>query len=69
MTVFVDTSALFAVLDADDRYHARARELWEQLIATAEELVCTNYVLIETFMFWGNAIKVSLKPSFVRETP
>jgi len=49
VTVFVDTSALFAVLDADDRYHPRARELWEELIAIAEDLVCTNYVLIETF--------------------
>lgn len=45
----MDTSALFAVLDADDRYHARARELWEELIAIAEDLVCTNYVLIESF--------------------
>ena len=40
---------MFAVLDADDRYYPRARELWEQLIAISEDLVCTNYVLIETF--------------------
>ena len=49
MTVFVDTSAFFAVLDADDLYHVRARELFEKLIAIAEQLVSTNYVLIETF--------------------
>lgn len=49
MTVFVDTSALFAVLDADDRFHAEAGELWEQLIVSAHEMVCTNYVLVESF--------------------
>ena len=49
MTVFVDTSALFAVLDADDRFHAEAGELWEQLIVSAQEMVCTNYALVESF--------------------
>jgi len=47
VSVFLDTSALFAVLDADDPYHARARELWEGLINRDEDLVCTNYVLVE----------------------
>ena len=49
MTVFLDTSAIFAVLDADDLYHAQASDLWEKLINRAEELVCSNYVLVETF--------------------
>ena len=49
MSVFLDTSALFAVLDADDRYHAGADKVWRELIAGNEELVSTNYVLVETF--------------------
>ena len=49
MSVFLDTSALFAVLDADDRYHAGADEVWRELIAGTEDLVSTNYVLVETF--------------------
>ena len=49
MTVFVDTSGIFAVLDSDDRYHEDADHLWRQLVLEAEQLVCTNYVLIESF--------------------
>lgn len=49
MSVFVDTSALLAVLDADDRYHARARGVWTDLIGRTQDLVSTNYVLVETF--------------------
>ena len=42
MTVFVDTSALFALLDADDQNHTRAKDSWSRLLAREEELVTTN---------------------------
>ncbi len=47
MTVFVDTSALLAVLDADDDSHPPARKIWEDLLPRAEDLFCTSYVLVE----------------------
>ncbi|MDY7076128.1 MAG: PIN domain-containing protein [Chloroflexota bacterium] len=47
MSVFVDTSALFAVLDADDQNHEQARQTWADLINRETELICTNYVLVE----------------------
>ncbi len=49
MSVFVDISALFAVLDADDQNHERARQSWVDLVTQEVDLVCTNYVLVETF--------------------
>lgn len=49
MTTFVDTSALFAVLDADDQNYLPANQTWEELITQDEVLICTNYILLESF--------------------
>ncbi len=49
MTIFVDTSALLALLDADDRNHSIAKQTWEEMVRKEESLKCTNYILIETF--------------------
>ena len=48
MTTFVDTSAFFAVLDADDRMHSKARREWGRLLETNTSFRTTNYVLVET---------------------
>lgn len=49
MTAFADTSALYAVLDADDDFHARAADTLDALLTEDEAIVTTNYVLVETF--------------------
>jgi|GEM_PF-6482631 len=46
--VFVDTSALLALLDASDSNHAKAASVWERLLSEDRVLVATNYVLLET---------------------
>jgi predicted nucleic acid-binding protein len=45
--VFVDTSALLAVLDEDDRHHVEAAEILRTLLAFSEELVTHNYIEVE----------------------
>lgn len=45
MTVFVDTSALYALLSGDDPMHQRAAETFRSLGAT--DLVTHNYVVVE----------------------
>jgi uncharacterized protein len=48
MTVFIDTSALIAVLDTDELNHERAASTWRQMIDGAEDMICTNYIIVET---------------------
>lgn len=47
MTVFVDTSALYALLDSDDAEHRRAAEAFP-LLLDDDRLVTHNYVVVET---------------------
>ena len=49
MSLFVDTSAFFAVLDGSDRHHPKARQIWKDLIESSDDLISTSYVLVETF--------------------
>ncbi|MFH1437812.1 MAG: PIN domain-containing protein [Pseudomonadota bacterium] len=48
MNVFVDTSALLAVLDAQDGNHPKAAKTWERLVSGNDALISSNYILAET---------------------
>ncbi|MGH9661776.1 MAG: type II toxin-antitoxin system VapC family toxin [Bryobacteraceae bacterium] len=48
MTVFIDTSAFYALLDQDDSNHARALAVWRRLLQDGARLMTHNYVLVET---------------------
>jgi predicted nucleic acid-binding protein len=48
VTELVDTSALFALLDADDANHERARAHLAAVLADGEALLTHEYVLVET---------------------
>lgn len=50
MSVFVDTSALYAILDTDDENHERAGKLWSDLVAQEAQLISSNYALLETLV-------------------
>lgn len=49
MMVYLDTSAILAVLDADDQYHNVAKTQWKSLLHSDTILVCSNYILVETY--------------------
>lgn len=48
MTEFVDTSAFFALLDADDAHQARAHAHLQETLATGIDLLTHEYVVVET---------------------
>ena len=47
MATFVDTSALFALLDREDFNHTRAAHIWEHLVLAGEDLITHSYILVE----------------------
>lgn len=48
MTVLVDTGAWYALADASDSHHERARAYYEA-VAGREELVTTDAIMVETW--------------------
>jgi len=48
MTVFVDTSAFFPIIDNSDADHPQATNTWNRLLADRVLLLTTNYVLLES---------------------
>jgi predicted nucleic acid-binding protein len=46
--VFVDTSALYALIDKRDAHHAAARRAVESRLKSGRRLVVTDYVIAET---------------------
>lgn len=49
MSLFVDTSALLAFLDADQPRHAEVIDTWDRAVAEGRALFTSNYVLVESF--------------------
>ena len=56
MRIFVDTSAIYAVLDRDDAYHPMAKETWTRVLHMDNTLVTSNYVLVESFALLQNRL-------------
>jgi predicted nucleic acid-binding protein len=46
--IYVDTSAFLALVNEDDPNHDQAMQTWDQLIQDEQELICNNYILVET---------------------
>lgn len=48
MVIFIDTSALIALVDDQDTFHAVAKRQWRIILESQDTLLCNNYVVLET---------------------
>ena len=49
MSLFIDTSALYALLDGEEPRHAEVVAAWQTVTDNGRMLFTSNYVLVETF--------------------
>lgn len=54
--VFLDTSAVLALLNPKDENHAKAHRAFQTLRARQAPLVATSFVLLETYALLGRRI-------------
>jgi predicted nucleic acid-binding protein len=62
--VFADTSGLFALLNAKDENHPRAKQAFADLRARKAPLVSTSFVLVETYALIGRRLGLGAVKSF-----
>lgn len=48
MVIFVDTSALLALINSNDDFHRQAKDQWRTLLEKKESLFSNNYVVLES---------------------
>jgi len=66
VTLFVDTSALYALMDGDDPNHDGARRFWSDLDPN-ESLLTHNYVVVETSALVQRRLGIEALQSLVDE--
>ena len=64
MNTFIDTSAFFAFMDADDGSHGKAKTAFAKLIKLEKILHCSNYIVIETTALLQNRMGINAVRAF-----
>ena len=67
MSVFVDTSGFYAVLDRSDAEHAHAAEKWTSLVQEQQDLVTSNYIVVEACALVQHRLGVVALRAFIQD--
>ena len=66
--VFVDSSAIVALVDRDDASHEAAAAAYRDLVATGYRLFTTNYVIAETFDLLSTGVGPTVARQWLRDS-
>ena len=64
MRIFIDTSAIYALLDRDDIEYKKAKKIWIDLLHSENILITSNYVLVESFALIQNRLGLEAARGF-----
>ena len=67
MTIFIDTSALIAFMDADDDFHEEAFNIFSGLLKNNTAILVTNYIMLETIIILKNRLGLEAVTSFNKD--
>jgi len=67
MTLFIDTSALYALMDADDSNHEKAKALWARSLKGDDQFTTSNYVLVESIALIQHSLGMEATRLFQEE--
>ncbi|MEK7122549.1 MAG: PIN domain-containing protein [Patescibacteria group bacterium] len=65
--IFIDTSALYALADTKDNDHARAKDIFEHLLRSGEDLLTHNYCIVETSALIQHRLGFVLAQAFLQD--
>jgi len=64
VSIFLDTSGLYAVFDRDDANHPEAAAVWAEWLRGEEPLVTNNYVMLETLALLQHRLGIAAVRAF-----
>lgn len=64
MSIFIDTSAFFAILDSGDKFHKESKDTFLRLIRDKEIFHSSNYITIETMVLVQNRLGLDAVRAF-----
>jgi predicted nucleic acid-binding protein len=67
VTVFVDTSAFLAILDADDARHGSAADAWTRIVESEDSILTSNYVVLECIALLHSRFGTTAARRFVED--
>jgi predicted nucleic acid-binding protein len=67
VSVFIDTSAFYAIVDTSDANYGRAAATWQSLLEQGEPLVTTNYTVTETIALLHHRLGTEVVGRFVQD--